>query len=246
MSCGRTIDGVAAPQDGAPANSAYMDAVTEKPAGSEAAKGKGKNKRSKKNKSAASAASAAPVKETPQVAQAAVTTGKKGKQAAKPPMNKRKKITIIAACVLGALLLVIGIAFLSTPKGVTDIGEGYEISGQRIAYSEGAFYIKGTAKNTTGHDEAFTMNWKVYNSDDEEIGQATVTTNPLADGQSEEFQAQITSNTTMFDMMMNGGQTAQNGGPDHFELSEVTLYTETANQFSSPFGDFFGGFDWFF
>lgn len=188
-----------------------------------------------------------PLDEQPAASKAKSKPDKRAAAADKKHMSKRKKAALIAGCVAGALLLVIIVALISAPKGITNTGDGYEISGQRIAYSDGAYYIKGTAKNTTGHDEAFNMTWKVFNKDGEEIGQATTMAGPLSDGQSEEFQAQITSNTTMFDMMLNGGQPAQTGGPDHFELSEVTLYTESANSATSPFGDLFGGFpNWFF
>lgn len=154
--------------------------------------------------------------------------------------SKRKKIIIIASSVIGALLLVTLIAVLSAPKGKTDIGEGYEISGQRIAFTQGVYVIKGVAKNTTDHADAFTMTWKVFDKDEQEIGQAQITTGLIKSGESQEFQAQITSTQNMFDMIFNSGQQAQTGGPDTFELTEVKLYSkQLEEQQSDPFGGLF-------
>lgn len=164
-----------------------------------------------------------------------------------PKMSVRKKAAIITSCVAAAILLVVVVIVLSMPKGTTDTGEGYEISGQRIAYANGSYFMKGVAKNTTGHQEAFSLKWKVYDKDEQEIGQASVMVGPLEDGQSQEFEAQITSSTSIYDLFFSEGQTTQTGGPDHFELSEVKLYTENSGDFMSPFSDMFGGFsNWFF
>lgn len=166
----------------------------------------------------------------------------KASSSKKSSMSTGKKATIIAVSVVVALLLVLGIALLSAPKGTTDVGKGYEVSGQRIAFSDGAYVMTGSVKNTTGHDEAFTLTWQVFDKDDQEIGQASVTVGALKDGQSQEFKAQITSASSMFDLIFSGGQQVQTGGPDHFELKDVSLYTESMSQLSSSFENLFGGY----
>lgn len=162
-------------------------------------------------------------------------------------MPIKKKAAIIAGSVVGALVLVILIAIISAPKGITTAGEGYELTGQRIAYRDNAFFIKGSVKNLTGHIEAFTISWDVFDKEEQKIGNASVTVGPVDIDQSMEFEAPITSTNTMFDLMLNGGQQTQTTGPSYFELVKVEFYTETMNENQGMFGGLFGGFpDWFF
>lgn len=229
MKCGAAFDGSSAPaQDGALSqDSAYVKANAIDGARASNAKAGSKGGKADGVKDAGKAGGK--VKD-------------KASSSKKSSMSTGKKATIIAVSVVVALLLVLGIALLSAPKGTTDVGKGYEVSGQRIAFSDGAYVMTGSVKNTTGHDEAFTLTWQVFDKDDQEIGQASVTVGALKDGQSQEFKAQITSASSMFDLIFSGGQRVQTGGPDHFELKDVSLYTESMSQLSSSFENLFGGY----
>lgn len=119
-----------------------------------------------------------PVSETEDVASiAAITKG----------LSSNKHLKWILAAVVLVIVVAIGILLLN--QGQTDIGDGYEITNQKLVEEGLTGHINGTVKNTSGRTETLLMSWTLFDSHNNEVGTAVAMAENLPNQESEDFEA---------------------------------------------------------
>ncbi len=98
-----------------------------------------------------------------------------------------KHLKWILAVIALVLVIVIGFVFLN--QGQTKIGDGYEITNQKLVQGDPISHITGTVKNTCGRTETLLISWTLYDSNKNKIGTAFAAVSDLPDGASEDFEA---------------------------------------------------------
>ena len=106
---------------------------------------------------------------------------------AKVDFKNKKTIGIIVAIV--AVIIVIAIVVF-TGQGKTDVGNGYELTNQKIAKDEvGLTQIEGNIKNTNPYAGSFFIGWDLYDKDGKLIGYAIASTDDLEPDEVARFEA---------------------------------------------------------
>lgn len=104
-------------------------------------------------------------------------------------MKGSRILSVILACVVA-----LGLAGLTgCVGGKTDVGDGYEISNQRIGAEEGSSlsYIQCTVKNTCGREETFLVTFDLFDKNGTKIGTAFGNAEDVPDGQAADLNALI-------------------------------------------------------
>lgn len=129
-------------------------------------------------------------------------------------LSSNKHLKWVLAAVALILVVVVGLMFLN--QGQSDIGDGYEVTNQKLVQEDSIGRITGTVKNTCGRTETLMMTWTLYDADGNEVGTAMAAVEDLPDQASEDFEAFL---------MVDDGKAAEDTPEDSivtsFKLDDV-------------------------